>query len=70
MRERGTWPIRRFRLGDEPPDDLSDSTTPEARLAMMWPLTLEAWALSGGRLPDYRRSETPVSIRRGLDRRT
>jgi hypothetical protein len=61
--ERGSrerWPVRKYRLGHEPPDDLSDSTTPEERLAMMWPLTLEAWALTGREIPAYDRHSTPV----------
>lgn len=60
---RRLWPIRAFKLGSEPPDDLSATTTPEERLAMMWPLALEAWALTGAPLPDYRRCEAPVTLR-------
>lgn len=51
--------MRSFRLGEEPGDDLSDTTTAAERLAMMWPLAVEAWTLSGRPLPDYdRRSLT------------
>ena len=57
---RRTWPVRKFRLGAEPPDDLSAFTTPEERLAMMWPLALEAWELAGRPLPTYSRGEAPV----------
>lgn len=57
---RRSWPVRLFRLGDEPSDDLSPVTTPEERVAMMWPLALEAWALAGRSVPTYARSETPV----------
>ncbi len=57
---RRAWPIRKDRLGEEPSDDLSDSTTPAQRLEMMWPLALEAWSLTGKPLPDYARDETPV----------
>ena len=57
---RQSWPVRKYRLGSEPSEDLSDSTTAEQRLEMMWPLTLEAWSLSGAPLPDYLRSEAPV----------
>ncbi len=57
---RGSWPVRRFRLGEQPGDDLRASTTAEARLAMMWPLALDAWAASGRAFPDDRRDETPV----------
>jgi hypothetical protein len=58
--DRGSWPVRKLRLGSEPSDDLSDFTTAEQRLEMMWPLALEAWALSGEPLPDYVRSKAPV----------
>ncbi len=61
---RRWWPVRKFRLGSEPSDDLSDSTTAERRLEMMWPMALEAWSLSGRPLPAYTRSETPVRVLR------
>ena len=57
---RVVWPVRRYRLGSEPSDDLSKFTTAEERLEMMWPLALEAWSLSGEPLPDYVRSRAPV----------
>ena len=71
---RRSWPVRVFRLGEEPPDDLSGSTTAEGRLAMVWSLTLEAWALAGLPMPAYARHETPISFRLhgandGADRR-
>jgi hypothetical protein len=62
--DRRAWPVRTFHLGAEPGDDLSATTTPEARLAMMWPLTQEAWGLSGRPMPAYGRAETPVGLRR------
>jgi DMSO/TMAO reductase YedYZ molybdopterin-dependent catalytic subunit len=52
--------VRVFRLGEEPGDNLDRSTTPEERLAMMWPLTLAAWALTGKKIPDYDRRTMPV----------
>jgi hypothetical protein len=52
--------VRKYRLGQEPCDSLSDATTAEERLAMMWPLSLEAWSLTGRPLPDYERSAAPV----------
>jgi hypothetical protein len=60
---RSSWPVRRFHLGEEPGDDLSASTTPLERLAMMEGLATEAWALTGRPLPDYRRAEAPVRVR-------
>lgn len=65
---RGAFPVRIFRLGEEPGDDLRDVTTPEERIAMMWPLAVEAWRLSGRPMPDYARSETPVRLLRGRER--
>ena len=59
---RGSWPIRVYRLGSEPGDDLSATTTATERLAMVWPLTLEAWAVAGKSLPGYSRGETPIRI--------
>jgi len=57
---RRAWPVRKYALGSEPSDDLSGSTTPEQRIAMMWPLALEAWSLTGDPLPDYARRDAPV----------
>jgi hypothetical protein len=60
---RRTWPVRVYRLGEEPGDDLSRSSTATQRLAMMWDLARDAWSLSGRPVPDYPRHETPVSCR-------
>lgn len=60
---RSKWPVRVYRLGAEPGDDLSGTTSVEARVAMIWPLTMEAWELAGLSLPQYSRHETPVSRR-------
>jgi hypothetical protein len=65
--DRVRWPVRRYRLGSEPGDDLSSSTTAEERLAMMWPLAVEAWELAGRAIPDYARENTPVSLRKLAD---
>jgi hypothetical protein len=68
---RRSWPIRVFRLGEEPADDLSAVTTAAERLAMMWPLALDAWAAAGRPLPDYPRGQTPIRIlRQGIRRPT
>jgi hypothetical protein len=64
LRDRSSWPIRRYRLGEEPGDDLSDSTTAEERLRMMWPMACEGWALAGRVLPSYRRGEAPTRLYR------
>ena len=57
---RRSWPIRKHRLGEEPSDDLSDSTTAEERLQMMWQLAVDAWSLTDRPIPDYNRNEAPV----------
>ena len=61
-RARRSWPIRVFRLGEEPGDDLGGSTTPEERLAMMWPLAVDAWTSAGRSLPAYTRDRMPARI--------
>jgi hypothetical protein len=59
---RAAWPVRRYRLGEEPADDLQARTTAEERLAMVDELTRQAWELSRLPLPDYRREETPIRV--------
>ena len=61
------WPIRVYNLRNEP-EDLSETTTMAERVAMVWQLTLDAWASSGQPIPDYPREKTPIRvIRRGKD---
>lgn len=63
-RTRAAWPVRKFRLGEEPTVDERDSTTVDERVAMVWKLTCEQWALGDREWPDYRRSEMPGKILR------
>lgn len=49
-------------LGEEPRDDLVERTTPAERLAMVWPLTREAWSLADLPIPEYERGEVPVRV--------
>ena len=47
--DRSDWPVRKYRLGEEPeldPDVLAMSM--DERLALMWPLTLQAWSAVPG----------------------
>ena len=53
---------RAFPIGSDPADDLVARTTPAERLAMVWPLTLEAWSLAGLPLPDYPREEIQLRV--------
>ena len=61
---RASWPVRRLALGEES-DDLSAQTSPTERIAMMWPLALEAWRLAGLPIPDYARGDAPSRLVRG-----
>ena len=63
-RARRDWPVRKFKLGEEPSDDLSETTTVAERLGMMWPLAVQAWGLAGRTLPVYDRSNIPIRIYR------
>ncbi|HXV65053.1 MAG TPA: hypothetical protein VEK15_30440 [Vicinamibacteria bacterium] len=63
---RAEWTVRRYRLGEEPGDDLSESTTAEERIDMMWELAVSAWTLAGRELPTYSREHMPSRLyRRG-----
>ena len=59
---RRNWPVAVYRLGEEPGEDLSETTTAEERIAMVWPLTVEAWRVAGLEIPTYERSEAPIRI--------
>ena len=59
---RATWPVRKFRLEDQPGPDLFATTTADERLAMMWTLALDAWAFAGWTIPDYPRHRMPVRV--------
>jgi hypothetical protein len=65
---RRSWPIRAYRLGEEPDDDLSATTTATERLEMMWPLAVDAWTSSGRPIPDYPRHQTPIRVVRSGER--
>ena len=61
---RASWPVRRYRLGEEPADDLSASTTPEERLEMVAVLSRRMWELTGRPTPTYRRDQMPARVMR------
>jgi len=64
-RRQESLTIARYNLGEEPSDDISATTTAQQRLAMMWPLALRAWSLTGKPLPTYTRANIPSRIIRG-----
>lgn len=61
-RRRSPGQVRVYRLGEEPDDDLSGSTTAEERLEMVAVLSRRMWELTGRELPTYARSAIPVKI--------
>jgi hypothetical protein len=56
--------MRVYRLGEEPGDDLSASTTPEERIELVWELSRRMWALTGRPWPEVSRQDLPVRILR------
>lgn len=63
---RAKWPVKVYRLGEEPSDNQLETTTAGERLAMVWEITKDTWALSGRQIPEYERHEMPgrvISIR-------
>ena len=62
--DRDRASVKFFRLGDEPADDLTASTTPEERLELLRELSDRAWRLTGRGFPSYSRREAPVQVTR------
>jgi hypothetical protein len=66
---RATWPGRKTSLlVSRHEEDLSETTTIEERLGMMWELAAAAWSLTGTPAPDYVRSQMPGRIIRPTGR--
>lgn len=61
-RAREGMVVRKFKLGEEPGDDISAETTPEQRLAMVWELTERMWMLHGSPPCPYTRATMPVRV--------
>jgi hypothetical protein len=68
-RERPTIPrmppVRVFRLGSEPGDDLSRQSTAAERVEMVATLSQRMWDLTGRAVPAYARERMPVRVLRG-----
>jgi len=58
------WPVRRYRLGEEPKRDPLDASSVDERIRMVWPLTKEGWAVAGRQMPNYDRSSMPGRVAR------
>lgn len=54
---------RIYKLGEEPGDDISATTTAGERLEMVAVLTRRTWEITGRPWPNVPRGEWPVTIR-------
>ena len=64
--DRSHYPTRIIRPGDRELPDPVLSMTPEQRLEMVWPLTLEAWRFMGKPVDELRLQRHVVRVvRRG-----
>ena len=62
---RSSVSIRRVSLADESSPDVSHLDRSE-RIALVWQVTLDAWASSGRSIPDYARADAPGKMIRGV----
>jgi len=73
MPDRSDWPVRKYKLGEEPMiDPYLKTLTPEQRLKMVWTLTQSAWAMTGkpiseSRLPRHAWPVRKFRMRRAQD---
>ncbi len=64
-RARAQWPVRRVDIADAADSsDVMTTGTPAERFAMVWALTLDAWAMRGDAIPDYPRNAAPGRLLR------
>lgn len=61
---RPLWPVRVYRLGEEPGDDLTALSTPEQRIAIVAVLSRRMWELTGRPMPSYARGAMPGRVLR------
>jgi hypothetical protein len=65
-RARNNWAIRRTALG-EPEISLLGITTPAQRIAMMWPLAVEAYQVAARGIPSFEWPQAPSRVIRPGD---
>ena len=63
--DRAQRPVRRIALADEGDESYLRSLTPAERIAMVWPITLQAWAFKEGPRGEPRLRRDAVRIVRG-----
>lgn len=56
--------VRKFKLGEEPSEDLRGRTTAAERIGMVWQLTINAWAFRGVDVAGTRLQRHVVRIHR------
>ena len=62
--QRASWPVRRFRLGEEPVVDSYVSLTPEERVTVAWELSRRACHIARMPTAEYTRATMPGILRR------
>jgi hypothetical protein len=64
--DRGDLRTRLFRLGTEPEDDdYVASLSPAERMALVWPITLQAWSFHTGTVDEPRLRRDVGRVLRG-----
>ena len=64
--DRSNYPTRKIRLEDEGKDDDVKAMTPSQRVAMVWPLTVQAWTFMEGTFVESRlRRDVVRTVRNG-----
>ncbi len=62
--DRSDWPVRKFKLGEEPEDDYS-RFTPTERVAVVWEITKNTWAFKDPNWRESRLRRDVVRVGRG-----
>jgi hypothetical protein len=66
MTDRSNWPVRKYRLGEEPRiDEETARMTPGERISLVWEITKTAWAFKE---PGWRESRLRRDIGRVIRR--
>ena len=64
-RARVNLPVSIYRLGEEPEDNLMETTTAEERFELVRVLSQRMFEIAGHTAAAYRRSEIPIRVIRG-----
>lgn len=65
MTDRSNWQTRKTTLSEQDQDNDLANATMEERVAMVWPLTVEAWAMKGEDVTRQQMRHDVVRIKRG-----